>query len=458
MGLWVLPAAYAYSLYFCIFWVAFITGYTILLCQLGVRPVIAAFGALCLLFSGLVQTWWTTNAPTFAFAPWPAIILLLKLKPAFKLPLLIWTMGIWIFALLYPPFIISAAFALGIAVLAFRRDVLNLRNLAVAAVALVTVAILLHGYFGPLIEIMRNTVYPGSRVSSGGGIEVSRLVSHLFPFFVAADFTPLLPPNICEISTVGTLLPLALLCFTEPKSVWTIINSNPAGWSVAAAGLLLMLAWMTLPVPPQLGRLFLWSYVPPGRMAWGFGLLLTIATLQLLSNSRLELSSRRRLVFGALLIGAVVASKMLHTLFWRTAELTFGQAVLESSFDWLALLVFLITAGLLSKNTAASAEPARRVAFAGACAAIVTFGTFNPIQPAFPIFNVPHTDKIGHLKHSAEASPNHWAVLPYPMGATLQGKGRGHRHLAPFGALRIRMIRRVKHSHGTRSACARGSL
>ncbi|TGR73327.1 hypothetical protein EN836_34160, partial [Mesorhizobium sp. M1C.F.Ca.ET.193.01.1.1] len=87
----------------------------------GVKIWVAALGAACLFFSSFVQVWWTSNAPTFAFAPWPLVVFLLPIRPWLKLPLLFWTSAVWVFGLVYPPFMISEAFALAILLLAFRR-------------------------------------------------------------------------------------------------------------------------------------------------------------------------------------------------------------------------------------------------------------------------------------------------------------------------------------------------
>lgn len=61
---WLVPPDLAFSIYFAIFKVAFILGYTIILHRIGVDLSIAFIGSLCLLFSHFVQVWWTSNAPT----------------------------------------------------------------------------------------------------------------------------------------------------------------------------------------------------------------------------------------------------------------------------------------------------------------------------------------------------------------------------------------------------------
>ena len=196
---------YAYSLYFAILWAGFLAGYTILFRQLGAGLWIAAFGSVSLLFSHLVQVWWTSNAPTFAFAPWPLVVFLLPIRPGWKLPLLAWTTAFWVFGYVYPPFIISAAFAMAILLLAFRRDALTLSNFAVGVAALAAVGVSFYLYFGDLIEVMQATVYPGQRRAGGGGVAEAKLLAHLLPFFTTMHFRPLLlGSNECEIAVVST--------------------------------------------------------------------------------------------------------------------------------------------------------------------------------------------------------------------------------------------------------------
>lgn len=422
-GFWILPPAYAYSVYFCFFWAAFLTGYTILLTQLGARPVIAALGAVCLLYSGFVQAWWTTNAPTFAFAPWPAIVFLLKLRPLFKLPLLAWTITAWVFALVYPPFIVSGAFALGILLIAFRRDAFTPANCLLSLAALAIVAFLFRFYFGDLITIMGNTIYPGQRVSSGGGVDPSVLISHLFPYFALASISSFRAGNFCGLAAVSTFLPLSVLCFIRFRSARETLRANLGAWSLVALGLLLMLAWMVLPVPADLGRMLLWTNVPPYRMLWGFGLLLTLSAIILLSKAEFDLSRRRLWLFAAAVTFAGVLSKILQPMIHGTGAPLVGEALFNALFDWVPILAFPLILGTFSSKGPPKTRSSHRLVFASACVGAITFGTYNPVQPAFPIFDIPETSEIADLRRMAQLSPNGWAARPWGFGAILSGIG-----------------------------------
>jgi hypothetical protein len=52
-----------------------------------------------------------------------------------------------------------------------------------------------------------------------------------------------------------------------------------------------------------------------------------------------------------------------------------------------------------------------------------TFGTFNPLQPAQPIFDIPETAFLTKVRNAAEQNPNGWAVVPGMYGALLNGAG-----------------------------------
>ncbi|MGN6464726.1 MAG: DUF7657 domain-containing protein, partial [Rhizobiaceae bacterium] len=242
---WVLPPAYAYSLYFTVLWAAFLAGYAILLRQLGASVLVASLGSTILFFSHFVQVWWTSNAPTFSFAPWPLIVFLLPLRPVWKAPLLFWASGVWIFGLVYPPFIIPATFVLFVLLIAYRRDVLSIGNIVLGLATAICLGLTFYLYFGDLIALMGNTVYPGSRLSQGGGLQESRLLTHLFPYFATSNFVPLLAhSNACAVSVVATLLPLTISCFADYRSLAAYCRKNKTSLALVVLALVLMFVWM----------------------------------------------------------------------------------------------------------------------------------------------------------------------------------------------------------------------
>jgi len=423
-GFWALPPAYAYSLYFAVLWTTFLAGYAILLRQLGVNIWLAALGSACLFFSAFVQVWWTSNAPTFAFAPWPLIAFLLPIRAWLKLPLLFWVSAVWVFGLVYPPFMISGAFALAVLLLAFRRDALTPGNIAVAIVALAALGASFILYFGDYIQTMRETVYPGQRYVSGGGVEWTRLLSHLFPFLTTIQFTPLLAnSNECEIAVVSTLLPLTMLCFVDYRSLRKALEDNRIDFWIAAAGLALMLIWMVVPVPASTGRILLWTQVPPTRMMWGFGLLLTALVVVLAAKCSFVITPRRLAAFTVAMVAAWLA-KIGFNQFWPQANVTIWDALIYGWFDWIVVIIFLEAAVLVWKYKAPPAFNVRALFAAAAIAGMITFGTFNPFQQAFPIFAPPsETPFLASVRKQAKTNPNGWAVVPGWYGSLFSGIG-----------------------------------
>jgi hypothetical protein len=421
-GFWLLPPAYAYSLYFTILWSSFLAGYTILLRQLGASLLIATFGSLALFSSHLVQVWWTSQSPAFTFAPWPLIVLLLSLRPIWKIPLLFWVSSVWVLALVYPPFMVPAGFAMGVLALAFRRDAITAGNVLAAAIALIGVSVTFFWYFGDLISVMRNTVYPGDRYVGGGGVEAMKLLAHLFPFFTTSQFKPLLRnSNECEVAVVSTLLPLTILFFVRYRSAISCLRENQFAAWIVTAGLTMMLAWMVLPVPASVGKLLLWTQVQPDRMAWAFGLLLTLSLIVFSSKVKFKISNLRFFGFSVTVVAAWLASKIGFTEIWSRTNVTALAMLSRSWFDWIAIVPFGIVTFLAARRKSIARNPADALFASAAITGLATFGTFNPLQPAHLIFDLPPTPFQEQVRENARANPNGWAVVPGMYGALLNG-------------------------------------
>jgi hypothetical protein len=421
---WLLPPAYAYSFYFTVLWVGFLVGYAILLRQLGASVLVASLGSAILFFSHFVQVWWTSNAPTFAFAPWPLIVFLLPLRPLWKAPLLFWASGVWIFGLVYPPFIIPVALVLLVLLIAYRRDALSIGNIVAGIIAVGCLGLSVYLYFGDLITLMSSTVYPGSRLSQGGSFPETRILAHLFPYFTTANFTPLLAhTNECGISVVATLLPLTIVFFADYRSLATYCRENGKSLIPVAVGLGLMFAWMVFPIPAGWGKLLLWDRVPPIRMAWAFGLLLTLFLVIVASRISFNFSAIRFTLFAGVIVAAWLVSKIGFTEIWSHAFPNAWTALKRSWFDWAAVIPFGI-AFILTICSSRARSCSREIALSAAMVTgAATFGTFNPLQPAQVIFNLPETPFLKNVRAMAERNPNGWAILPGSYGAVLNGAG-----------------------------------
>lgn len=417
---WILPPAYAYSMYWAILWGGMLSGYALLLRLCGVPMSLAVLGSVILWMSHFVQVWWTGPAPAFALAPWPAVILLSQLRTAAKCILVPYAAAVWMFGVLYPPYQIPTVLALGALALGLRRDVISLRSLVVVVGSGCAVLAIGYAYLHDVIEVMRSTVYPGSRVSSGGGLSSVQLASHVLPYLSTFNFAPLIgKSNECEVAVVSTALPLLLLCCIEYRSLSSALRQEAWPLCIIGGTLALMFAWIALPIPSVVGRVLLWHYVPPYRMTWAFGMLLTLAAVALLARVNVRFSLARVAVF--------CAGMLVSWLVGQRWSMDLGQRVALQAFDWFELAAIAciclawVAASYLKRTL--GCDDRLMLGVAAAAAGIVTFGTFNPVQQAHDIFEIPPSARQEEFRAQARANPNGWLVTPGMYGAILNGAG-----------------------------------
>lgn len=411
-GFLALDPAHAYSLHYAMLALAMLAGFAILLRQLGCEPGPAVAVSGLLFFSQFVQVWWTSNAPVLALAPWPIVAFMWRGPWWARLPAITYAIAAWLIGQLYPPFILGAGLAFGVLVCAFRPDALRPSRLApaLAAVALGIGIAWLH--YADLISVMVATVYPGRRVSGGGGVPGLQLLAHLFPYLASARYEPLglWRSNACEIGVVGSFLPLAGLIFCDHAAL--VRWGKAHGWALAAwaTGLALMIIWMTAPIPAALAPGL--NMAPPIRMLWGFGLLLLLGAAVIFGKATWRLTPPRIALFVGAVVGAWAISKL-----WLTRT--------PAEFQRFDLMVIPILAALLLAAWAKPAWlPARKLVLAALLTtAVLTFGRFNPVQSAAPIFAHRHSPVLDTYAAYAAANPHGWAVAPNMYSAVLNGAG-----------------------------------
>lgn len=149
------------------------------------------------------------------------------------------------------------------------------------------------------INIMKNTVYPGSRVSASGEINYHTLMNYFLN--MTTPFTK--PPfsNESELSSFWSLFPIfPFLCFTIPY------RKRSGIFNILLALNIIFLIWMLLPGINNvyLIKYSLFSYIPGNRLAIIWGLvttyLIVIFVSQLVKESQNKL--RYQLYFFALWI------------------------------------------------------------------------------------------------------------------------------------------------------------
>lgn len=413
----ILPPANAYSFFFMFMAMAFLCGWALFLRQLRVPPLAAVLVALTLYFSPYVQVWWTTNWGAFALAPWVAVAWLRIDNRWLRILASAYALVVWLLAVAYPPFIISALLAMGVLVLAFRRDALTVARLLDAAVAGGLALLAFLGYFHEAIEIVRNTVYPGQRESAGGGVSPVALLTHGFPNLMTRGFYPLPafePSNACEIAVFSSLLPL----FTAVLADWTQVlrwaRGHRLSLGVLAAGIALVACWIFLPVPLRIGQLTGLSMVPPTRALLALGLLLNIGCAIVLVRGGVRLGRGRLLLLAALLLAGCLL------------KFAFGQGSfsrLHATADAWPLLCVGVLA-FAARRPRLAAHPVALVLAVAALGNVLTNGLFNPVQPARPIFDMDRSAVLASMQaRGARQAADGALVVEGRYGALLSGVG-----------------------------------
>ncbi len=411
----IVPPAYAYSFFFAFQVCCFLCGFRRLFQRLHMADGVAGAGSLLLFFCGYTQYWWTTLGPTLSMFPWVVLSLMLDHR-WWKYPLVSYVATAWVLGLCYPPGIIPLCFVMVVLLSLFPGEPARRSKTSLLTAGAVAFAGLLIGcYYWDLIGVTLQTVYPGSRRSSSGTESARLLMGMVWPSFNQQRFRALGFRNICESGVVGTFLPLCVLTFVDYKSVRKLIRGELAllpRWRAAALlfALLFMTAWMVLPVPPIIGNIFLWEFVPARRMLFAVGFLLTLFCLLLLNSCEMVVSIPRVGCLLALIAAGLSLSKYL----WRLP-------IKDTPPEEIAIFA-LVLAGcalVLRKRI----EERRAIAYCCVLANIILFGFFNPLQSARDIFESRDSAILTSLWKMQRDDPRGWLVAGGFPGSVLNGQG-----------------------------------
>lgn len=315
------------------------------------RALLSAFGALALVESPFFQLWGLRPAPVTIHT---GLLVLAALGIAFGHRrrtillggLLLGYAAVGFALALYPPFQVPLAY-LGLVLFAAvawtHRAALDVRfragwraaGLLLAVLVAGAAAALFYAAAGDAIARMASTVYPGQRVSLGGGRSLPELLAGTLGVpLVVNQYGPLV--NACEAAGFWLLSP-PLLAAAAAGALAR--RERPDGLSLAlAAALAGLVLHATLRMPEMLARASLWSYVPGRRSVIALGLVEVLLVARLLSRPTATPSRLRAglaLAWGAALAGCGAALALELPDFPRTAAL--GFAALNAALVWLAL-------------------------------------------------------------------------------------------------------------------------
>lgn len=427
--LWADPAR-AFSFHWYATLVLFLAGHALLFARIGLAPALAALLALGLYFAPFTQFWWSEKGPIMAFFPWVVGVLLTRWPMAVRLLLCYWVGASWLITNFYPPLFLSLAFVGALLLLAFGREWLRPSRLlalgVTAAAAGATAALYLKDY----LQATARTVYPGGRTVGGGSVPWYEWWAQLFPFSTFdAGYESVRGQNICEVGVVGAAFILVVLCALQYGRLPALVRRG-SPWRlplvILGGGLLLMYAWMLLPLRAWVGAPLLWNHVQPERMEYAAGLLLMVLVALLADKAGLALTRWRLLAYAVLVFAG-----------WGLLKLAADPAARARGFWPLGqdLLVLPMLLACLAVAYGLRARAATAVLGASALSgAVVLFG-FNPIQSAQPIFAPPPSHMAQQIEQDRTHPGGPVAATGWP-GATLNGLGYASvSHVTPVPAL-----------------------
>lgn len=375
--------AYAYSLHWYLIFVLFIAGYALLFRKAGLSAGLSVIVSMNLYLTGFSQFWWNEKGPVFALFPW----ILLPWMTSWPLWLRAlagyWLAASWLLTNFYPPVQVSLAFVGVVYMLAVRPDLFSKSTLPTVLVAGAAAAGTTVCYLWDYLSQTATTLYPGGRHVGGGGVSAEIVASWFFPA-ISFDrlYRPLSDANISETGAVGMYLFPMLMCFTDFKAMRTSLRNSALGRQLRIAGFALAMtcAWILLPLPAWAGKIFLWDHIPPVRMQFASGVLMTFIAVLILKHAQLRINLVRTGIFTALTIGC-----------WLLFKYSTGAIVWED----LIFLAILLTCLLLAHKKTEKLK--HYLALSSCMLAFIVFGRFNPLQSAWPIFHLPQTEVLSSL-------------------------------------------------------------
>ncbi|MEE9338682.1 MAG: hypothetical protein V3U87_11435 [Methylococcaceae bacterium] len=421
----VLEPARAFSFHHGFIITAFLTGWKRFVGQLMGKHLYASQScfvlfSFLLFFSSFVQMWWTTLGPLLAFFPWLMIVLFSWKKNSFLYYFaLFYSAIVWVLAHTYPPGIISCAYLGFFLMLIYQPTFFtNSKRLLLTLVSFAVAIAVFVFYLSDAIDAMTSTVYPGQRVSMGGEVPLwGALFPIFFPYQYYSGYTGLIKAeNVCEISSISSLLPLIVLCFTSYQKMDSQIKRE---LSFLFFSMLFIFCWIVLPIPAEWGKYLLLTSVPSFRMIFVFGLLVNLLALAIFLNNSIQITWQRLIVFSGILV-----------LFWAMP----GNEIIAEKFiemEWfkksateLVTIPLLIIAIILLKYSLLNRQKMFiYMLFLAAFVNGIYFANFNPLQSAKPIFEAQNSSVLNPLRRQQQLHSRGWLVSSVAPGAVLSGLG-----------------------------------
>jgi hypothetical protein len=259
----------------------------------------------------------------------------------------------------------------------FTRDHAGVRLAAAGAVLLIVGGAMWRFYLdaAPALAGIANTVYPGRRSMAGGAYLPSMLGSHFFAFWTDDKQYPLpqLFGNICECSGFIWLAPVTLFCVTRFNGEEQARRRGY--WMLAVFGVLL-LVWLTVPLPVALGRTLFLDKTGSGRSMHVLGFVNVALVAICLSLTRLPEAPAPRW-WRAAAMGVAIFAIVLPLMRWINASvagfLTAGQVAAIACY--MTVLALAVLQNWFKTLSTALIVPH-----------LAVFGLVNPVDRGLDVF------------------------------------------------------------------------
>ena len=412
----IMDPAHAYSFHWFAVFALFITGHALLFSKFGLTQIQSILLSINLYFTGFTQFWWNEKGPIFAFFPWIIWILLTNYSSPIRLAIFYWLGSSWLITNFYPPIFISLAFVGTLIILVLGDEWFKPKKLTLLIATTIFSSLTVVIYLKDYLLKTATTLYPGHRNVGGGSVPWQEWWSQFFPFATFDwHFESVVGQNICEVGVVGSAFILMTICCLDFKQAFSLLlerNEHRKSLLILGGGLLLMTAWMLLPLPSWSGIPLLWNNVQPERMEYAAGLLLVLIVAIFGSKACVKFTYTRLFIYIFLVfIGWVVIKGISFD-----SKINF---VLDRSNDLLVVLILMFSLIYLQKEKYPQFTALLSISII--CGSLM-LSWFNPIQPAKKFFTQQNTAYIRALTNEVQ-SPHGILAVPGMPGATLNGLG-----------------------------------
>ena len=407
----VLPADWAYSLYWVLLFACGIFGWRILLGKLNITPFFAWLGVFLLIFNSFQQAWLTVLGNNFFIFPLIALAVINNSKRRLRLPS-IFLIGAAVFSVsLYVPGLVPICYTAAIlGFIQIHAKKLSWKHYVGNLIALMLGMITIIGLRFSEFQALNQTDYPGARWGRGGGVSLSHWASQFLPTLPYTGWETINGLNTCEMATVGTLLPLFLFFYSllninqmkriDVQTLFTQIRTKYFSELLLLVAFGIFTFWQLRGFPEWLAKLSFLGHAGASRTFMASGAILIILCLKVLSRGVINL---RKLVIAIFItalangiIGYFFASQRTEVDYVEKFSLKGAKRIVGLLFnydDWIASAVFIGIVLLLLLLKRLKLISNKFLALATLSAVLIIpnlmiWGTFNPIYSSTKIFEI----------------------------------------------------------------------